>query len=352
MPSDVTHVRAVERVARLCEAYDDSRSLRLDLLHEIRRVVDFEAYAWVLTDPETEVGAAPLADVPCLHEVPRLIRLKYLTTVNRWTQLDNPVALLRTATDEQPEHSLLWRELLSRYNVNDVASLVFRDSFGCWGFLDLWRIRSGPRFSEVEETFLRRIAADVTAALRRSQARTFDLESLPPERSGPIVLVLSAELEVKAQTPETEEYLRILVPPPMDRRPIPAGAYHVAAQLMANETGIDDHPPSARVHFSGGLWLTLRAARITGSGPSNEQDVAVTIELTPPPERMTLFARAHGLSFRESELVRHLAGGADTRQIAQHMFLSEHTVQDHLKSIFSKTGTRNRPALLTRALGR
>jgi DNA-binding CsgD family transcriptional regulator len=33
------------------------------------------------------------------------------------------------------------------------------------------------------------------------------------------------------------------------------------------------------------------------------------------------------------------------------MFVSEHTVQDHLKSIFSKTATRNRRTLLARALG-
>jgi DNA-binding CsgD family transcriptional regulator len=33
------------------------------------------------------------------------------------------------------------------------------------------------------------------------------------------------------------------------------------------------------------------------------------------------------------------------------MFLSEHTVQDHLKSIFAKTSARNRRILLSRALG-
>jgi DNA-binding CsgD family transcriptional regulator len=33
------------------------------------------------------------------------------------------------------------------------------------------------------------------------------------------------------------------------------------------------------------------------------------------------------------------------------MFLSGHTVQDHLKSIFAKTGTRTRRTLLSRALG-
>jgi DNA-binding CsgD family transcriptional regulator len=43
--------------------------------------------------------------------------------------------------------------------------------------------------------------------------------------------------------------------------------------------------------------------------------------------------------------------GTATREIAGLMFLSEHTVQDHLKSIFAKTATHNRPALLSRALG-
>jgi len=33
------------------------------------------------------------------------------------------------------------------------------------------------------------------------------------------------------------------------------------------------------------------------------------------------------------------------------MFLSEYTVQDHLKSIFAKTATRTRRTLLARVLG-
>jgi hypothetical protein len=52
------------------------------VLAVLRLAIGFDAYVWLLTDPETLVGSAPLADVPCLPELPRLIRLKYLTTVN------------------------------------------------------------------------------------------------------------------------------------------------------------------------------------------------------------------------------------------------------------------------------
>jgi DNA-binding CsgD family transcriptional regulator len=137
----------------------------------------------------------------------------------------------------------------------------------------------------------------------------------------------------------------------LHRRPIPAGAYNVAAQLLAVEAGVDHHQPSARVHLTSGVWMTLRAARVDASRAPGEQDIAVSIEPASPTERRTLFARSHALSPGETALVEHLAHGADTRNVAQELFLSEHTVQDHLKSIFAKTGARNRRTLLTRLSG-
>ena len=66
---------------------------------------------------------------------------------------------------------------------------------------------------------------------------------------------------------------------------------------------------------------------------------------------MGVFAAAFGLSPRESEVLSHLATGADTRQVAGELFLSEHTVQDHLKAIFAKTGSHNRRVLLRGSVG-
>ena len=325
--------------------------MRVALIDELRRSVGFEWYAWLLTDPETEVGSSPLADTPSLHDLPRLIRSKYLTELNRWTSLDATATTLHLATGGALERSLVWREVLSNYGVVDVASLVFRDANGCWGFVDLWRSEAAGPFDVRDLDHLTAIVSPITEALRRGQARTFNESGPLPTRSGPVVLVLSPELDVKAQTPETERYLRTLVPPDGDRRPVPAGAYNVAAQLLAVEAGIDNHPPTSRVHLGGGVWLTLRAARVDAEGPSTDHDIAVTIETASPSERRNLFARSHALSPRETELLDLLAQGADTRTIAQGLFVSQHTVQDHLKSIFAKTGAHNRRTLLTRLAG-
>src|SRR6267154_877655 len=92
------YARPREAILRICRGEADARALRLEVLDAIRRAVGFDAYAWLLTDPETSVGSSPLADVPCLPQLPQLIRLKYATSVNRWTALQSAVASLHGAT--------------------------------------------------------------------------------------------------------------------------------------------------------------------------------------------------------------------------------------------------------------
>jgi DNA-binding CsgD family transcriptional regulator len=271
--------------------------------------------------------------------------------VNRWTTLvDPPVALLTEATGGDLARSRLWRELLCQHDVADVATVVFRDGFGCWAFLDLRRI--GERtFDRGDAEVLEDVAPAVTTALRRSQARTFETGQPADGLPGPLVLLLSPDLQVVRRTPGTEEALRLLVPRDDEGPPVPAGAYNVSAQLLAVEAGVDGAPPWARVHLAGSRWLTLRASRLEGDAPREERDIAVTIDESSSAQRLSLFARCAGLSVREAELLGHLATGADTRAVAARMFLSPHTVQDHLKSVFAKTGTRSRRTLLARALG-
>jgi DNA-binding CsgD family transcriptional regulator len=360
MASTWARARASERIAALGAAELGDRDLRRQVLAVLREVIGFGPYAWLLTDPVTAVGAAPLAEVPCIAELPALIKAKYATTVNRWTALRRqarPAALLNDATGGEPERSRVWREVMSRHGIGDVASAVFADQYGCWGFLDLWRDGAREPFSAADAEFIATLAAPLTRALRLCQARTFVAPASPHRHdAGPVALTLDEDLRITTRTAASQAWLDMLLPPEPDERAIPASVYNVAAQLLAAEEGIDGHPAWARTHLAGGFWLTLRAARLSPDGrpavPAGRgATLVVTIEEASAAERLDLFSRAFGLTAREHEVLGLLATGNDTRAMARQMSLSEHTIQDHLKSIFTKTGARDRVTVLSRALG-
>ena len=357
MAGNSSRARARRRIEAICAEFHDARSLRLQVLAVLREVIDFDAYVWLLTDPVTAVGVAPLAEVPCLPELPALIRAKYATPVNRWTALrlqSSPARTLHDAAGGDLSQSLMWRDVLSRYGIGDVASAVFADQYGCWGFLDLWRNDTSGPFSAADAGFLAEVAAPLATGLRRCQASTF-VDPATPHRPdlGPVVLMLDDDLRIASRTAASRAWLDALLPPEPDQKAIPASVYNVAAQLLAVEKGVDAHPAFARTHLANGFWLALRAARLSSDEPPADQgaSIVVTIEEASASERLELFGRAFGLSAREDELLGLLAVGCDTRSMAREMSLSEHTIQDHLKSIFAKTAAHDRVTVLSRALG-
>ena len=345
------------RIAGISREDIDERNLRVRLLDEVRRVVPFDASVWLLTDPETTVGSSPVADLGLGGgrgiDLATLIRLKYSSTINRWTALstETPVTLVDALEGSGARDA--WADLLATHGIKDVLSSVLRDAHGCWGFLDLWRV--GGTFTPVERSLIAEFTHIVTPALRRSLLRSFERKPRSSEQEastqhGPVLLLLTDELRPIAQTADADRYLRALLPTDAARAPIPAAAFNVGAQLLASECGVDDHPARARVHLHDGRWVTLRAARI-GEPSATAASIAVSIEQTTAFDRASLYARVAGLTDRESELLQHLVTGHDTRAISLAMFVSEHTVQDHLKAIFAKTGLNTRRLVVARATG-
>jgi DNA-binding CsgD family transcriptional regulator len=331
----------------------DDRVLRRRMLDVIRRAVPHDFYAFVLTDPQTTVGTSPLAEIPDLDDLPRVIRLKYLTRPGRWTTLDGSgCTTLHAATGGDLRRSDQWAGALRQHGITDVLVAVLRDRHGTWGFLDLWR-RTGV-FADAEVATLAAALPAMTAALRGVAARSFVLGTpsaarQAPAAHGPGVLLLGDDLTPVAGTPQLRDWLTTLLPTAADVGPVPASALNVAAQLLAVEAGVDDHPPAGRVALAPGTWLTVRADRLTE--PLSGASIAVGYELTSPAERLDLFARAHALSPREREVLVAVATGLDTRGASRQLGITELTVQDHLKSVFARTAAASRADLLARALG-
>ncbi|HWM75379.1 MAG TPA: helix-turn-helix transcriptional regulator [Nocardioides sp.] len=342
-----------DRVERLCGAGLTPKALREQALAALRPALEYDAHVWLLTDPVTRVGTSPLADAPMMpwSRLPELGRLRYLTQVLRWADLmdaGRSSGLLLEETDGEPERSRLWAEVLRELGVVDVASLALWDRFGCWAWLDLWRCGEAAAYGREERELLEDLAAPLTRGIREAQARTFVDESADLAMTGPAVVVLGPDLQVRTQTDWAAEALHRLNPPDQEIPTIPAAAYHVGGALVAQEHGIPVGPPWSRVHLGAGRWVTLRAARM---GAAPDGDIAVTIEPSTPAERREVFGLAHGLTPREREILDLLATGADAPKIAEGLFLSLHTVHDHVKAILAKTGTSHRQTLLARIVG-
>ncbi|WP_207928941.1 LuxR C-terminal-related transcriptional regulator [Actinomadura sp. 6K520] len=66
------------------------------------------------------------------------------------------------------------------------------------------------------------------------------------------------------------------------------------------------------------------------------------LEAARPAEMAPLMADAYGFTDGERRVTEPMAHGLSTRQIADRLRVSSYTVQDHLESIFAKSGTGSR----------
>jgi len=93
-----------------------------------------------------------------------------------------------------------------------------------------------------------------------------------------------------------------------------------------------------------GRWVMIEAAPLEGDADGK---IAVTVRGAAPTETFDVLCRAYALTQRERDVVTALVAGLDTRAVTERLFISSHTVQDHLKSVFEKIGVHSRRELLT-----
>ena len=74
----------------------------------------------------------------------------------------------------------------------------------------------------------------------------------------------------------------------------------------------------------------------------------MVIEPATATEIAPIIVQAYDLTDREQQITRLIARGAGTAEIADRLYLSAHTVRDHVKAIFAKVGVSSRGELVAR----
>jgi DNA-binding CsgD family transcriptional regulator len=254
------------------------------------------------------------------------------------------VSTLYDATGGDPSRSPRWHANMTMGGDQELLVALRTRGGEPWGALGLYRKPGEQRFDDDELAFARAVAPDLAEGARRGLL--VGEASDPEGADAPGLVVLTGDWDVESLTPGTERWLAELPDGDWEGRSrLPPSVLAVAGRALRTSEG-DGAPGEvafSRVLSREGRWIVLHgAALVTGS----ERRVAVIVEPAHPARIAPLLMAAHGLSEREQEVTRLVLCGDSTAEIAARMCISPHTVQQHLKSIFEKTGVRTRRELV------
>ncbi|HEX8869572.1 MAG TPA: LuxR C-terminal-related transcriptional regulator, partial [Lentzea sp.] len=185
------------------------------------------------------------------------------------------------------------------------------------------------------------VAPFIAAGLRRTIAASL---SGPRVDWGPGVVVFDAAGRPESASAAAERWISELVEHPAPDHPSESKIVQgIAARARLIPPGTDplELAARARVRTRSGMWLLLYGTRLGSDGRT-----AVIIHPATPQDVAPVVALAYGLTERESLVAMQCIQGRPTKEISKALSMSPYTVQDHLKSIFDKTGVRTRGELV------
>ena len=319
----------------------------------LRQIVPFDAAAWMATDPATGLCMAPMR----LDNVRRrldCVEHEFLADdVNKFHDLARaqvPVATLRRSTGERPTRSSRYRQFHSS-DFSDELRAVLRIGGSHWGNVSLLRAHGRPPFSERDMGVLATLSRPLALALRgcaridprRWPGSNVGVGLLMFGPSGDLISINDEARHWLAELPEirlaeASTPLEIELPPWLASTVLRARG----AAMAGDATGA-----WGRVQARNGRWLVCDASclrdadgAITGTalviGPARAADLA------------PIMVEAHELTDREQQVTRLIARGASTAEIADDLYLSTHTVRDHIKAVFEKLHVSSRGELVAK----
>ncbi len=314
----------------------------------LKRTIPFDGACWHTLDPGSDlITQHRLQDLP--DRFPILANNEYaVDDVNKFEQLaraKRKAATLSEATGGHPDRSARFRELLTPAGVGPELRSAFVADGATWGALILVRRADQPDFEDADVELLSTASSLFAHAVRRGLvAEACESPDALPDAPGVIELDAAGNL-IRASS-SAERLLAELSGSTVEAG-VRSSSIHAVASATRTVIGLAHTPgklalPSAVLKTPAGTWLVLHGGLL---GAPRSGEVAVFIQRAHPTLVAPLLLKAYGLTPREQEVTQLMLRGATTIQAAQRLTISPHTIGDHIKSIFEKTGARTRGEL-------
>jgi DNA-binding CsgD family transcriptional regulator len=343
------HERARARIIHLTRQATDLVSLWQGVAEELHRVVPhFVSPCWFTMDPMSLLVTSHYqSEIPQLP-VEWLAHEYFEDDFQKMADVarsQRGISTLHEATGGDPSRSAAWNLYLRPNGAEQEALVALRTRAGeAWGMLGLYREPRDPLFDTEELHFLGSVAAYLAEGAKRSLL--FGEARDPEGPTSPGLIILGAGWQVESISSGVARWLDEL--PGGDwtaHGRLPDAVLAVAGRALRSAKYPDraGEVALARVLSRTGQWVVLHGATLLSERTPR---VAVIVEAAHPSHLASLLMAAYGLTEREQEITRLVLQGNSTAEIATGLVVSNHTVQQHLKSIFEKTGVRSRRELV------
>jgi DNA-binding CsgD family transcriptional regulator len=334
-------------IVEICRSGLPPEALRDRVLPRVRRAVPFDGAFWAAVDPTTLLFTQPHQEEIPPETVPYFIQNEFIDAdVNKWTTLARErlgVRTLAQATGGDMDASPRYRDIFRPLGFGDELRAVLRVGGACWGYMCLHR-GAGVPFSREEVAYVHRLAPHLAEGIRA--AILVASTALGDAADAPGLVVVAPDGSLLSVTEAGERWLEELGHPEPKRSAVPVEVQALAARLR-DQSLSPDGVPRLRVRTRAGRWAVLHASRMVA--PEMEA-IAVIIEEPSPAELAPVLMMAYGLTKQEQVLTGLVCRGLSTSEIADRLHITPNTIQDHLKSIFEKTGVSSRRELVASIL--
>jgi DNA-binding CsgD family transcriptional regulator len=339
--------RAKDRISELVTRGDDLTTFWLECTEVLGETIPhYWAPCWYTLDPASLLVTSHFQEG--LPELPAawMAAEYYEDDVNKLSDIarsDSGISTLHDATGGDPSASRRWHENMTMGGDQEMIAALRTPTGEVWGALGLYREPGEAMFDSDDLAFVRSLAPSLAEGARRALLVGEAKDPEGPQSPG--LVVLSEDWEVESVTPGVERWLSELPDGDWAAGRLPSAVHAVAGRALRTA----EHPDNpgeiavSRVLSRSGTWVVLHGAALVAAG---SRRVAVIVEPAHPARISPLLMSAYGLTQREQDVTRHVLQGDSTAQIAAGLVVSAHTVQQHLKSVFEKTGVRSRRELV------
>lgn len=339
--------RAGDKIARLATNGLDLVSFWREAAEVLAGAVPYYwAPCWYTLDPASLLVTSHFQEG--IAELPPdwLLVEYYEDDVNKLADVarsERGISTLHEATAGDPSGSPRWQANMALGGDQELIAALRTLAGEVWGALGLYREPGQPMFDEAELGFVRRVAPSLAEGARRALLVGEAADPEGPDAPG--LVVLSRAGEIESATPGVERWLQELPDGDWDAGRLPSSVLAVAGRALRTAEHPDEPGQVAvsRVLSRSGTWVVLHGASLVSGG---DLRVAVIVEPAHPARIAPLLMSAYGLTEREQHVTRLVLQGDSTAEIAERLVVSVHTVQQHLKGVFDKTGVRSRRDLV------